>query len=630
MEQLRYHLIFTAFKPGINKTEVSFALKNELNLTDAQLADMMAERRTVIRNNLPKPDAQTLGRKLTQMGLVIKAEALAANQKNNENDLRKHLLDGGLEQYFAGSYKHPEDELDTRFSLLILAAFAGLTYFILPFIGLLILRPLISLSIWTSQPFAAIIQLLMALLFFVPMLVLLPRQKPLSGVDLDSETEELCFNLVQSVAQFVEAPKIDRIVLVDSPVIRIHQSFGQWAKQRTTLELGLPVLQSLTLQQFVGLLAMRLTPLSTRFYGIVWGIFILWYNALRLRHKATALLLDSWVLPIHEHQQQRGFVIAREIVGLSQAQRLTKIDQRFNQLNRDWLEFDAFCRSLRVQGTDWQDLVLRESKVDSQPEESIALFRIESPALWMLSTATGYQKVLQKAAGSPLFRLAGATLWKNFQHYNVFRERFDRQLLKPEDLLPPLGTNNKKASALDSLKLQKLAADARYTQKRIVEDTLGLHAKPKKTKDLAKLTDKWRTASAPFWPDQYQAHKLFPLSRSVFAALQTAQQFELWDVKTTLPVEKAMLRDKKLQALTQKLSEQLSTLPALPLIGPGAKALQQIEQSTDHQPLSTAKAQTILNLYPFWQSYLKVYWTWVIGQVFQPKTFAEEAKEVVS
>ena len=261
MEYERYHLVFEGFLRELNRTEISLALKTELQLSDAQVADLMAVRRTVLQNNVPKDRAQTLGRRLTKQGLKVSAQALAINQKNNPADLRRHLMDGGIDQYFASRFKHPEDELDTRISLLILASIAVLSYFVLPLVGLRLLMPTLAFSAWAAQPLAVLIQLFFALLFFAPLIWLWPRSSPVDGIELDADTEELLDHLVHSLAYHLAAPRVRRIVLVQGPVLTIRQSPRDWIQNQSSLVIGLPVLEALNLQQFVGLLAMRMSPL---------------------------------------------------------------------------------------------------------------------------------------------------------------------------------------------------------------------------------------------------------------------------------------------------------------------------------------------------------------------------------
>lgn len=628
MANERYHLVYEGFAPDTNKTVASLTLKDDFKLSDSQLADIMAGRRTVIGNNLAKEEAMKLGKELTKAGLIIKAQTLAVNQKNNPADLRKHLLEGGLDQYFASRYKHPQDETDTTISLLILAAFAAVSYLILPIIGLLIIRPLLSASVWSVQFLPAFIQLVIGLLFFLPLVWLRPRPAKLEGIELDPETEELLTRLVADVASYLTAPKITRIILVDNPVLTVHQTPSQWLKNQSTLELGLPVLEALTLQQFVGLLAMRITPLSAHFYTRTWGLFIQWYSALRQQYKPWALLLNTWVLPIHEHQIQRGVAVARSLVGVQESLRLQRIDQRFNHLNRDWPEFVEFCRTLRVKGTHWHSLVMKEAKSVKEEDKVAAQFRMESPSLWVLSTTDGYQKVFTRQENGPLFSLPGQTLWQQFQKLEPLQAYFKHHLIRPVALVPPL-QGPKKSSKLNALVLNKLASDVLSLQQAMVEQALGMKAKPKKPRDLQKLIGKWRAASASFWPVNYTNSPMLPLAKSLFIALQTLQQIELWHIdERKIPAGKHAARDKQVSQLHNKWLSQIAKLPPMPLLAtPSAKTLlDQLAKTTGEQPISDANAELILNLNTYWLNFLTVYWVYIAGQMIKPKTLAEESE----
>lgn len=627
MEHARYHLVFEGFKPDANKTAVSFALKDKLSLDEAKIGDMMAGRRTVLKQNLDKEQALKLGRELTQEGLIVKAQALAVNQKNSPDEVRKHLLNGGLEQYFASRFRHPSEELDTILSLVILAAFAIASYILLPIIGLLLLLPVLSLDIWTGQFVAALVQTVIALVLFVPAAWLWPKKTELDGLELDFETEELLSTLIQSVANFLDAPDIEKIVLVENPVLTVHQTPLQWVKGKATLELGLPILEALTMQQFAGLLAMRFTPLSSTLYSRLWGLFIQWYSALRLRYKPWAMLLNNWVLPMHDHQASRGFVITKELIGFAEAQRLQRIEKRFVQLNRDWPEFVSFCQTLRIRGTQWSALVSKETKGEKSDSDAQALFRIESPALWTLSTTDGYQKMFERKENGPLFEMTGQKLWQQFQAYLPLAEQFSSQLIRPEALVPPTEAPKKK-KGLNAILLNKQASDLLAAQQQMVEQALDMHAKPKKPKDIQKMVQKWRATSANFWPDDFLSHRMFPLAKTSFLTLQTLQQIHLWNIEDKkVPAAKQAARDQQIKTLHAKWLEQISKLPALPLIGAGAKLFEQLQKST-RKPLNELSADEIRALQPYWEAVLVVYWTFIAGQILKPKTMADEIQEM--
>jgi hypothetical protein len=629
MDQTRYHLVFEGFKADANKTVLGYTLKTDLDLSDAQVADLMAERRTVLKDNLSKEAAVKLGKQLSQSGLIIKAQALAVNQKNNQEDLRKHLLEGGIEQYFASKYKHAEDEADTNISLLVLAAFPVACYLLLPLIGLLILMPLLSFAVWSDQIAGAITQLIIGLLFFGPLIWLRPKPADIDGIEIDRDTEELLVSLCNEMAHFMSAPTFKRIILVESPVLKIHQTPLQWVTKSATLELGLPVLEALNLQQFVGLMAIRMAPNASTFYNRTWGLFIQWYQALRGQYKPWALLLDNWVLPMHEHQYERGLAIARTVVGYEESLRLSRIDKSFMQMTRDWPEFVAFCKALRIQGTNWHQLVAKEASSVRKEDEIQALFRMEAPAMWVLSTTTGYQKSFSRADNKPFYSIPGVRLWQQFQRYYPHQERFDKKLIKPITLVPPLEAPKKK-NALNSLILSKQAHDVLSAQRVKIENALNMHAKPKREKDIAKLISKWRSTSANFWPDDFQHHKLFPIAKALYLALQATQQFELWDIDDkVIDVHKQTARDQKLIALHQKWLSQIAPLPAMPLIdGDFKKLSEQLSLTTASKDLANLSAQEIQALYPYWLSFLTIYWTFIVGQVFAPKTMADQIESV--
>ena len=626
MEYKRYHLVFEGFLRELNRTEISLALKTELQLSDAQVADLMAGRRTVLQNNLPKESAQTLGRKLTKQGLKVSAQALSINQKNNPADLRRHLMDGGIDQYFASRFKHPDEELDTLVSLLILASFAVLTYFVLPLIGLRLLVPILSVSAWVAHPAAVLFQLFVALIFFAPLVWLWPRSSPVDGIELDKETEELLEHLVRSMAYHLSAPTIQRIVLVQSPVLAIRQTPLAWLRNRSTLEIGLPVLEALNLQQFVGLLAMRMSPLSSGFYARTWGLFMQWYNALRRRYKPWALLLNNWVLPMHQHQTQRSAAIAQDLVGLQETNRLQRIEKRFSDLNRDWPEFTVFCQKMRIRGTHWHELVAKESTGDDQADEVQALFRMAAPALWILSTSDGYQRAfLRKQGQVPAFETSGIELWQQFQRFTPAQEHFQKLMIRPEALVPP-SEAPKRQNALNALRLNRLASDVLQAQRLRVEQALGLPVKVKRMQDLPTLVTRWRAASASFWPDNFLQHESFPLAKDIFLSLQTLQQLRLWAIEDRLvDVSKRQARDKQLMALYGKWLAQTALLPPLPLIRDAGKTLQdQVQHSAGAQRLAEFNVEGVVAHLDYWLTIMICYSTLVAGQILQARTLSEE------
>jgi hypothetical protein len=415
---------------------------------------------------------------------------------------------------------------------------------------------------------------------------------------------------------------------VESPVLNVHQSPLQWLKGEATLELGLPILEALNMAQFAGFLAMRLTPLASTFYSRTWGLFIQWYNALRARYKPWAMFLNTWVNPMHEHQNTRGLLIANEIVGLQEAQRLQRIDKRFKQLNRDWPEFVDYCKKLRVKGKQWTKLVSKEAHSEKKQDEVQALFRIESPALWALSTTDGYQKLFARQNQGPVYEMAGVSLWQQFQRYVPHQERFAELLISPESLVPPSEAQSKK-KGLNAILLNRQASEVLAAQKIMIEQALGMHEKPKKQKDLAKLTAKWRANSANFWPEGFMHHKLFPLAKNLFLAMQTLQQIDLWNIDDKdIPAGKHAARDKQIVTLHLKWLDQIEKLPPLPLLpSSGERLIHQISHNQTQPAIRDMNAAQILEQHAHWLNHLVVFWTFIAGQILKPKTFADEVAE---
>ena len=616
MEHARYHLIFEGFKPGINKTAVSFTLKDQMALKDSQLADMMAGRPTVLRQNLDKAAAMRLGKELSQTGLVVKAKALAAHQKNSPEAVRKHLLNGGLDQYFASRYRHADEDLDTILRLVLLAAFAFGTYLILPIIGLTVLVPVISATVWATQPMAALIQTLFAILLFAPAVFLFPKPKAPEGLELDRETEEFLFALIDNVAEHLSAPKIKRVFLVENPIATFRQTPQQWVTNTADLEIGLPVLEMLNMQQFVGLLAMRMTPLSSALHARTWGLFSQWYNALRIKQKRWALLLSNWVHPIRDHQQKRGFTITRDLVGFKIAQQLQKLDKRFDQLNRDWPEFVDYCERLRLRGNNWQNLIGKLDKVDDQASDLEALFRIESPALWLLSTADGYQKMFQKEQSTDNVAMSGLKLWQQFQTYLPLLEQFQTRLLRPEALYPPVGSTRTKRHN-NALLVNRRASAVVNAQLQHIERRLGLQEKPKKEKDINVLLQKWRDSSAGLWPQQAHESTKLPLLKALFNAMQTLQQMAAWSsVTSRLNGVQLKQQRQQLKILKQKWQTQCDLLPALPLLGNGKKLTEQLAHNNAEYSIEASLVH--------WQAVISTYWVYVAGQVLMERQDEED------
>ena len=80
--------------------------------------------------------------------------------------------------------------------------------------------------------------------------------------------------------------------------------------------------------------------------------------------------------------------------------------------------------------------------------------------------------------------------------------------------------------------------------------------------------------------------------------------------------------------LHAKWVEQISKLPALPLISAsGNKLVDQVNLSTEKAGKTELAAADILELRPYWQDLMVVYWTFIAGQILKPKTFADEMED---
>ena len=183
----------------------------------------------------------------------------------------------------------------------------------------------------------------------------------------------------------------------------------------------------------------------------------------------------------------------------------------------------------------------------------------------------------------------------------------------------------KKKKGLNAIVLNHQASDVLAAQRQMIEQALGMHEKPKKLKDVNKLIAKWRTTSGSFWPEDTLQHKMLPLAKSVFSALQTVQQISLWVFdEDKIPDGKHAARDKQVMQLHAKWIEQISKLPALPLISTGGnKLLDQVNFSTEKAGKTSLAAVDVLQMQPYWLDLMVVYWTFIAGQIMKPKTFAE-------
>ncbi|MHA7878811.1 MAG: M48 family metalloprotease [Saccharospirillum sp.] len=429
MATRHYHLVCQGFRDAsVNKTELSLALKTKLKLNDAQVADLMAARRVILVRNLPADKAQALGRKLTRAGLNIRAEGASAHQKLSADELRQHLLDGGLSQYFAGRYRHPEDELETRISLVIMALVPILAFLLLPLIGLLLLRPLLALHIWSGQFIAALGQLLLALLLFVPAAALWPgRRKPhIEGIELDPETEQLLYAMVDEVSQYLTGPSITTLVLTEGPLVRLRQTPLQWARGEATLEIGLAHLQAVNLQQFVGSLVHQLTPHSPAFYYWCWSLYLFWANALERRVPRAFYPLQQWLQPMHDHQRQRQSSSVQALIGPREAMRLNAFYQQLDPIQLRWETFSDYCAAQQRTPTGWPDWLHLPGNKATEPdtaddEQAIeGQFRMNAPAEWALSNSAGYARALARKNPPERQPEPAQSLWQAFRQRALF------------------------------------------------------------------------------------------------------------------------------------------------------------------------------------------------------------------
>lgn len=417
MATRHYHLVCQGFRDDrVNKTELSLTLKTKMKLSDAQVADLMASRRFILARNLPAEKAQTLGKKLVKAGLNIKAESADANQKVSADELRQHLLDGGLSHYFAGRYRHPKDELETRLSLVVLASVPILAWLILPLIGLSLLRPLLSLSIWSGQFLAALSQLLIAVVLFLPAVALWPQkpEKKSSGIELDEENELLLYAIVEEVSQYLMGPRIKTVLLIEGPVLRLRQTPLQWLRREVDLEVGLAHLESMNLQQFVGSLVYQVTPHSPSFYYWCWSLYLYWSSALQRRFPAMVEPLLQWLQPMHDHQSQRQSSSAQALIGPREAMRLNALYKQLEQIQQHWDAFDQYCKAQQRLPTDWADWLKLPASETEKGEGVEGQFRMNAPAQWALSNSTAYGKALARHHEQGEQPEPARTLWQAF------------------------------------------------------------------------------------------------------------------------------------------------------------------------------------------------------------------------
>lgn len=616
MSATRYHLVCDGFRnPSANKTQLSLALKHQLALTDAQLADLMASRSTVLARNLGKEKAQELGRKLIRAGLSIKVETAQINQKISAGELRDHLRDGGLSHYFAGRYHHPEEDIDTRISLLILAALPVFSYAVLPLIGLALGLPLLDLTVWLEQTLAATTQGLLAALCWVPLFLFRPRSSPAAGVKLDAETESLAFELVDEISHYINAPQVASIRLTHSPFLRIHQTHWLWLRRQTDLEIGLPYLETLTLQQFAGDLILQLAPLAPRFHSWTWGLYLSWHQTVAARFPRLIHRLDAFVQPMHEHQQLRQDAMVQALIGHKEARRVRQINQRLLPIVHQWGEFEEFCRHLDATATEWGSWIGRtaaEAVPTSDIKESVGQFRMTAPASWILTHPAGYNKALTRQNDTRAFSETAVKLWRQFQVYKQAMERFRELGVPAAALIPPTAEHPGAGPARARSLIQGYQATLK-AQRDSVRYALGL-AKQEPKQGVSLRSRAWREAAQPFWPAQTTLHRNHTLARTLYLALQSAEQINLWARQKPGDDAGRALRERQLNILYQRWARQLGRLPALPLLSqPPATLKQQLLSEWTEPELATAEA--IAGRAQDWVNVLQIYWTLVAASL---------------
>lgn len=609
MSAQRFHLVCLGFQDSVsNKTQLSLTLKEQLKLNDAQLADLMANRRTVLARNLPEEKARQWAKKLTRAGLTIEAETATANQKISADELRQHLLDGGLSHYFAGRYRHPEEEMDTRLSLLILAAIPVAVYLLLPLIALMLILPLMSVPVWTSQAGAALTQLIIAGLMLVPAVVFWPRNKPREGLELDPDTELLLFALTHEITTYLNSAPVASIRISNAPFVTVHQSPVQWLRRRCEVEIGLPYVQAVTLQQLTGELTRQLGALAPPFNYWTWGAFSQWQQTLARLKPAWSDVLMLRVAPMVEHLQTRQEAMMQTLIGHREARQVTRLTRKLSSLKPDWPDFQAFCAALGVSPEQWPDWIGPVEPVPEADEEtSQGQFRMTSPATWVLSNAPGYQKALHREAG---VRVPASTLLKQYQTYRKHQQRVNGTGIAVDALVPPAGAITGKTAR--SVQVMRHYNATRATQKAAMAHALGLKKKPP-TQDLASQTQRWRSSTQGVWPKAALSHPNLALGRALFFALQSAQQLHLWAGFEPVSNEAKSLRDRQLARLYQNWYHAMLKLPALPLgAATGGQSLVQ-QLALPEKWASLASPAT--NETGRWVNTLQIYWTMVAGSL---------------
>lgn len=623
MSAARYHLVCEGFRNAtVHKTQLSLALKQQLKLDDAQLADLMAGRRTVLARNLDETKARGLGQKLSRAGLKVKAETAAAHQKISPEELRHHLMDGGLSHYFAGRYHHPDEELETGLSLALLVAVPALCVIVLPLIALLLVVPLLSISVWLSQPIAAAVQGLIAASLLTPLWWLRPVADRAEGILLEPDTEPLLFALCDEISHYLDAPSVIKIHLSEAPLIRMHQSTFQWLRGHCVLEIGLPYLESTTVQQTAGEIAFQLGEMSTRKYYWQWGSFRLAYRALTQRLPISRGYLDNWIQPMFEHQVQRQRTMVEALIGRQSERELHSIRNHLKPIMNQWPEFSQFGQQLSIHPEHWPAWIKRASKpaAETESEDSPGLFRFTAPATWTLSNAAGYRKTLNHDRKDRQ-RIDAGTAWKHFLHIRRARQRLHQNGSFPVSALaPPIGERSSRA--FRSTRLRQRYTAMLKAQEANIRHALGLQEKPPK-QNLEALSRAWRDASAPYWDDSAWRHRNLPLAKAVYQALNQAEQIALWarqDVDAQSPARKR--RDQQLLALFHRWVKTLKSIPALPMLGVSGNNLE-TQLVTPALPSDVRDAAAIADHCDAWVNSLQIYWTVVAASLLNSQADEE-------